>query len=189
MTDVADGSWFEPLSLWRRVEQRLAQPRRALGTLLLVALLGAFGAASAVALGARWFSVLWDGDIGFVPFADGRIDPFRATFLGMLLAPLALMAMYLLLGRYYRLPSRPLAAFAVAVSGAIPVYVAGLTMVFMPAILLVISAFVRSCFWWATGARLLLGVAADDSAEFNAISIIGSILLMQFAGGLLAGLT
>jgi hypothetical protein len=61
-------------------------------------------------------------------------------------------------------------------------------MVFLPAILLVIGAFLLSCFWWAVGLRTVLGVSPRDSAEFNAISLIGLIVLMQFAGALLADL-
>lgn len=182
---------FEPIGLWQRVAGHLAQPARAWRTLAVIALLGAFGTAAAVWVGNTYLTTAWDGELGFVPFADGRIDPFRATFVGLLVAPLLLAAMYLLLGRVYRLRhavSRPLAAFAVAVVGALPVYAAGLTMVFMPAILLVICAFLVSCFWWAVGARSLLGVAAEESAEFNAISIVGTIVLMQFAGAALAGL-
>lgn len=179
---------MEPLALWQRVAQELAAPRRALGRLALLALLGALGPACAIYAGTHWLTVDWDGELGFLPAAEGRVDPFRATFLGLLIAPLLLAAMYLLASRMYRLPQRPLAAFAVAVVGALPVYVAGLAMVFMPAILLVIAAFLLSCFWWASGARELLGVAADDSAEFNVIAIFGSIILMQFAGSALSTL-
>ncbi|MCU0951324.1 MAG: hypothetical protein MUC68_09715 [Burkholderiaceae bacterium] len=182
---------FEPRGLWQRVAGLLAQPARAWRALVALALAGAFGTAGAVWIGNRFLSTAWDGELGFVPFADGRIDPFRATFVGLLVAPLLLAAMYLLLGRVYRLQrvaSAPLTSFAVAVVGALPVYAAGLTMMFMPAILLVICAFLLSCFWWAAGARSLLGVPEGETAEFNAISILGCIVLMQFAGAALSGL-
>ncbi len=181
-------SLFEPLALWARVRAELARPQRAAWRLLTLALLGALGPACAVALGSTLLSTHWDGELGFVPAAAGRIDPFRGTFVGLLVAPAALAAMFMLLGRLYRLRDCTLlAACAVAVVGALPVYVAGLTMVFMPAILLVIAAFLLSCFWWAVGARTVLGVTEGDAAEFNAIAIIGSVVLMQFAGSVLSG--
>lgn len=182
------GSVFEPLGLWARVAEELQQPQRAAGRLAFIALLGAFGPACAVYAGTHWVGALLDSEVGFAPLAAGRIDPFRATFLGLLIAPLLLAAVYLLMGRLYRLPPRPLAAFAVAVVGALPIYAAGLTMVFLPAILLVIGAFLLSCFWWAVGLRTVFGVSPRDSAEFNAISILGLIVLMQFAGAVLADL-
>jgi hypothetical protein len=183
---VSLGRVFEPLALWQRVAQELAQPRRALGRLALMALLGAFGPACAVYAGTHWVNRFTDGELGFTPLADGRIDPFRATFLGLLIAPPLLTVMYLLLGRYYRLAARPLAAFAVAVVGALPIYAAGLTMVFTPAILLVIGAFLLSCLWWSVGLRTVLRVPPGEAAEFNALAILGLIVLMQFSGALLA---
>ena len=180
------GRLIEPLALWQRVARELATPSRAATRLALLALAGALGPALAVYAGTRWVSGMVGAEIGFLPVTAGRIDPFRATFFGLLIAPPLLAAMFVLLARVYRLPPRPLAAFAVAVVGALPIYAAGLTMVFVPAILLVIAAFLLSCLWWALGARTLLGVAADDSAEFNAIAIIGLVVLMQFAGGMLA---
>lgn len=180
------GSVFEPLGLWARVAEELRQPQRAAGRLAFVALLGAFGPACAVYAGTHWVGALLDGELGLAPQATGRIDPFRATFLGLLIAPPLLAAVYLLLGRLYRLQARPLAALAVAVIGALPIYAAGLTMVFLPAILLVICAFLLSCFWWSVGLRTVYGVAPREAAEFNAISIIALLVLMQFAGALLA---
>jgi hypothetical protein len=185
---VSFGTVFEPLGLWQRVARELESPQRAAGRLALIALLGAFGPACAVYAGTHLVNLLTDGDLGFLPLAEGRIDPFRATFVGLLIAPALLAVVYLLLGRVYKLPLRPLAAFAVAVVGALPIYLAGLTMVFMPAILLVVCAFVLSCFWWAVGLRTVFGVSPRDSAEFNAISILGLIVLMQLAGALLSDL-
>jgi len=182
------GTLIEPVALWQRVARELARPPRALQRLALIALLGAFGPACAVYAGARWVSAWTDGDLGFLPMAEGRFDPFRATFVALLIAPALLTAMYLMLGRLFRLPHRPLAAFAVAVVGTLPVYAAGLTLVFPPAILVVVGAFMVSCFWWAVGARTLLGVSPDETAEFNAISIVGTVVLMQFAGVLLSPL-
>ena len=179
---------IEPIALWQRVGRELGQPVRAAQRLALLALLGAFGPACAVYAGSHWVSAITGAEIGMLTLKEGQFDPFRATFLGLLLVPLLQSVMYLLLASIYRLPRQPLTAYAVAVVGLIPVYVAGLTLVFMPAVLLTVGAFFLSCFWWAVGARTLLGVAPGDSAEFNAIAIVGTTVLLQFVGTLLGSL-
>jgi hypothetical protein len=180
---------IEPIGLWQRVAQLLAsQPARLLRLLAMGVVLGAFGSASAVYVGTRWFSTDSSmGALGFLPGGAGGVDAFQTTFLGLLIAPFVLAQVYLVLLRVYGLPRRWLAAFAVAVIGALPIYLAGLTLMFVPAILLVVGAFLLSCMWWAVGARQLLAVAPTDSAEFNAIAIVATVVLLQVVGALVAG--
>jgi hypothetical protein len=180
---------IEPTSLWQRAAQLLAsQPARLLRFLAFGVVLGAFGSAGAVYVGIRWFSTDSSmGALGFLPDMAGGIDAFRITFLGLLIAPFVLAQVYLVLLRVYGLPRRWLAAFAVAVIGALPIYLAGMTLLFVPAIVLVVAAFLLSCMWWVVGVRQLLAVAPTDSAEFSAIAIVATVVLLQVVGALVAG--
>ena len=82
----------------------------------------------------------------------------------------------------------PRAAFATAVFGAVPLYVACSFLFFMPAILLVFLAFLVSCNWWGAAEQRLLGVDAARSAELTAVSLLGASVALQFAGGWLVGM-
>jgi hypothetical protein len=182
-------TWFEPLPLWAQVNALLAgPPREALLKLCGLALLGAAGVASAVWIGTAYFDTQWNAGLGFHSLDTLAFEPFRTTLAGFVLAPLALAALYLALAPLYRLPRRPLAALAVAVVGALPIYAAGLALVVLPGVLLLFAAFFLSCFWWSVGLRTVLGVPPGDASEFNVLALLGSGLLLQFGGALLVGL-
>ena len=71
-------------------------------------------------------------------------------------------------------------AVAVAIIGTVPMYVAGLTLVLLPGILLFGIAFVISCGWWASGNRRLLGLKYSESPEHVAVSLLlsGGVLIL-----------
>ncbi len=178
---------LEPESVWERAAQRLAaDPRGLLARTLFIALLGAFAAAGAVELGARFVTTSWNFEFGFRTTPAGPLRPFLPTFVGVLAGPLVLAGALLLMGRMYRLPFRPLAALAVAVQGTMPIYVALLTMWMPAAILLVCIAFIVSLFWWGLGNRRLLGIPAADSQEFLVLALLITTVATQFLGALLS---
>ena len=80
------------------------------------------------------------------------------------------------------------AAFATAVIGLVPLYVACSFLFFLPAILLVCLAFFVSCLWWGAGAQRLLGIDEGHSAEATAIALLLASVLLQFLGGWLSQL-
>lgn len=181
--------WLEPLNLWARVRALLAgSPGRACAQLVGLAALGAAGVASAMYLGTTYLSTDWNADLGFRPVGMMTFDPFRTTLIGFVLAPVSLAVMYLLLLPLYRRPRQPLAAFAVAVVGALPVYAAGLLLFALPAVVLLFAAFVLSCFWWSAGVREVLGISGGEATEFSVIALLGSGVLLQFGGALVSGL-
>jgi hypothetical protein len=75
---------------------------------------------------------------------------------------------------FYRRRRQWLAAFAVFVIGAVPLYVAGLSLLLLPGILLVLVAFFISFVWWTTGARELLGVPHGEAIEFVTMTVLGT---------------
>ena len=149
---------------------------------------GALVPALAVYVGTRYLTTAWDFELGYTPVSEGRIDPFRATLCGLLLAPWLMAAVATLVAPLYDRPRQPRAAFAVAVVGAVPLYVACSFMFFMPAILLVALAFIVSCNWWGAAEQRLLGIDPARSAELTAVNLVGASVALQFTGGWLAPL-
>jgi hypothetical protein len=162
------------------------EPRASLARLLATMVAGAAVSGGATYVGTRWLTTLWNFDLGFVPAFADRIDPLRATLFVMFVGPLLLAAAFAFIAPFFDQPRRPLAALAVAVVGMTPIYVVGALMFFMPAVLLMLLAFLVSCFRWGHGAEQLLGVPAGETAEFMAITLIATSVALQIASSLAA---
>jgi hypothetical protein len=172
-------SLLEPDALWQSVQRRLSRPG-ALGWLLMIPVVGGFGVALAAGIGVRVFNSEWSAVFGYTarPTASGIAH--RRHRAALALAPLVQGAVGASLLGFYSQPRRWSAALAVAVVGAVPVYVTGLAMVLLPGIVLVLVGFCVSLVWWATGARILLGVPAQDCAEFvvSTLIVAGAALML-----------
>ena len=175
---------FEPAWLWDRVRPRLHR-RGAAPALLAVALLGGLGIAVATEIGVRTFNTDWNYVAGYSTQSARGYGPFL-----LLWALAALMSIAqglfgaLLLPMYGR--SRDwMGGLAVAVLGSVPVYVAGLGLVLLPGILLVCLAFLVSCAWWGSGARLLLGIPSGEAADHVVASFIAGSLALTIASALI----
>lgn len=164
---------LEPPELWETVERRLARPG-ALRWLLLLVVVGGFGGALAAEIGVRVFTTDWHPVMGYVPQADRGWRGFVILWLALALAPVVQGLVGASLASLYRRPRRWLAALAVAVVGAIPIYLASLTLVWLPGILLFMFAFLVSCSWWSDGARELLAIDPSESADYVAAMVIAS---------------
>lgn len=178
---------LDPAPLWDKAAQELARRPRALGARVLqVAVLAAAGAALVADFAGDLLTTRTSVEFGFLARPHAPLQVFLSTFLGVLASPFLLAAAFVLLARAHRLPFRPLAAFAVAVYGALPVY-ATLLLVWVPAaMLLVCAALIVSLLWWAAGCRRLLAVPPGDSAEFLGLAALGTLLATQLLGALLA---
>ncbi len=161
-------------------------PRAALARLLTRMMAGAAVAAGAVYVGTRRLNMLWNLELGYFPALAERVDAVRATLFAMLAGPLLLAAAFTLVAPWFGAPRRPLAALAVAVIGMTPIYVVGAAMFFLPAVVLMLLAFIISCFRWGRGAQRLLGVREGETAEFIAIALIATSLALQIASHLAA---
>jgi len=163
-------------------------PRASLARLLATMVAGATVSGIAIYVGTRWLTTLWDFDLGYVPAFADRVDPMRATLFVMFVGPLLLAAAFVLTAPFFGQPRRPLAALAVAVIGMTPIYVVGALMFFMPAVLLMMLAFLASCFRWGRGAQHLLGVPPGETAEFIVIALVATSVALQIASSLAADL-
>jgi hypothetical protein len=153
---------FEPDGLWDAVRNRLPRPG-SLGWLALIPVVGAFAVAIAAETGVRVFNTEWVA-LAVTPYLQGVVGAFLLPMVGRT--------------RQWR------AAIAVAVVGTVPLYLAGLTMVWLPGIILVLGAFFVSFVWWVNGARELLDVPHSEATEFVTVTLIGSsasVLLLTTA--------
>jgi len=166
-------SLFEPEALWTAVERRL-QRRGFVGPLLCVPALGALAAALASEIGVRHFNTQWHPVFGYSARPDAEGSRFLVLWAALALAPIAQGLVGAMLLPLYSRPRRWRAALAVAIVGAVPLYVSGLAMVLLPGLVIVLGGFAVSVAWWATGARELLAVPASECAEFVAAALIAS---------------
>jgi hypothetical protein len=175
--------WLDRLAV--RLQQ---QPVAITWRLALLSVLGAVVPAISVYIGTRYLTTAWDFELGYTPVSDDRIDPFRATLIGLLFTPWLIAAAMALLAPLFDRPRQPRAALATAVIGTVPLYVSCSFLFFLPALFLVFLAFLVSCLWWGAAAQRLLGVDSAHSAGLTAASLLAASVVLQFLGGWLAGL-
>lgn len=176
------GGLLDPDAWWDQVEGRLENGEAA-GYLLAIAIVGGFGIAFASEIGIRVFNTDWHAVAGYnVQPARGWI-PFFALWGVLTLMPIVQGLVGACLLPLYSRPRRWLASVGVAIVGAVPVYLAGLTLVVLPGILLVAVAFLLSCDWWGSGSRRLLSVPASESADFVGASLLFTSALVFLASG------
>ena len=164
---------FEPDGLWEAVRERLARPG-ALGWLALIPVVGAFAVAIAAETGVRVFNTEWHAVFGYSARPDADGSRFRALWVALALTPYLQGVVGALLLPMYGCPRRWRSAIAVAVVGTVPLYLAGLAMVWLPGIILVLGALSVSFVWWVMGARELLDVPHSETTEFVTVTLIGS---------------
>ena len=172
----------DPEVWWSAVEPLLGD-RRLTIALTVLALVGAFVVAVASEIGVRFFNTDWDYTFGYAVQRNRGWQPFVALWIGLTIAPIVQGLVGAALLKIYSRPRRWLRGVAVAIIGSVPMYVAGVTLVLLPGILLFAIAFVISCGWWASGNRRLLGLAYGESPEHVAVSltISSGLMLLVFA--------
>ena len=166
-------SLLEPEGLWDRVRRRCERDD-ALLPLLLIPLAGALGVALAAEAGVRLFNTEWNPVLGYSARPDNDGSRVGLLWLALALAPFVQAVVGTLVLPLYQRPRRWRTALAVFVVGAVPLYVAGLSLLLLPGILLVLVAFFVSIAWWTAGAHELLEVPRGEGAEFVTVSLLGA---------------
>ena len=167
----------DPEAWWDAIEPLLGD-RRLTITLILLALTGSFVVAVASEIGVRVFNTDWDSTFGYAVQRDRRWQSFFALWGGFTIATIVQGVIGAALLKIYSKPQGWVRGVAVAIVGSVPMYVAGVTLVFLPGILLFAIAFLVSCGWWASGNRRLLGLTYGESPEHVAVSLVVSGALM-----------
>ena len=168
---------FEPAALWEWAVRRRARPGFVV-VLIVVAVLGGLVVGAATEIGVRSFNSDWNEVAGYTRQQDRGWAPFVTLVLAATTLPLAqgLVGAWLL--PLYGRPRDWSGGVAVGVLGSLPIYVAATALVLLPGILLVCFAFLISCAWWGSGARLLLGVETGESSDHVVVSIVGGAFVL-----------
>jgi hypothetical protein len=171
---------FEPEAVWQWAARRRTHAGW-MWTLVAIAVVGGLVVAAATEIGVRVFNTDWNYVAGYsVPFERGW-RPMLLLWLAATGLPLAqgLFGAWLL--PMYGQPRDWAGGLTVGVIGSLPIYAAAPALVMLPGLLLVCVAFLVSCSWWGSGARLLLGVRIGESADHVIASIIAASLALSFA--------
>jgi hypothetical protein len=172
------GSLTEPAGLWAWTASRRDQPAMALA-LVAIVVAGGLGVATATEIGVRVFNTEWNAVAGYAAQRQRGWGPFMHLWAAAALLPVVHgLAGAWLLPMYGR-PRDWQGGVAVGVLGAVPLYIAGLALVLLPGVLLVCIAFLVSCAWWGSGARLLLGLPSGDAPDYVVASIIASSVVLS----------
>jgi hypothetical protein len=171
-------SLFEPAGLWAWAARR-RQRAGATGALVTIAVIGGLGVATATEIGVRLFNTDWNYVAGYAAQRARGWGAFASLWACAAALPLVQgLAGAWLLPMYGRRRDWT-GGLAVGVLGALPVYVAGLALVMLPGVLLVCVAYLVSCAWWGSGARLLLGVPGGESADHVVASIVAASAVLS----------
>lgn len=175
---------FEPIPLWEWVARWRGLPGFAVA-LVVVAVLGGLVVAAATEIGVRSFNTDWNYVAGYTPQPDRGWAPFVTLALSAAALPIAqgLVGAWLL--PLYGRPRDWAGGLAVGVLGSLPIYVVAPALVLLPGILLVCIAFLVSCAWWGSGARLLLGVPTGESSDHVVASIVASTFALTIVSAVL----
>ena len=170
---------FEPAALWKWVAARRSHRLFIVG-LIVVAMLGGLLVAAATEIGVRSFNTGWNAVAGYREEPERGWGPFVTLALAATGLPLSqgLFGAWLL--PLYGRRRDWCGGTAVGVLGSLPIYVAAPALVLMPGILLVCFAFLISCAWWSSGARMLLGLPMGESSDHVVVSIVGGAFMLTF---------
>lgn len=175
---------FEPVRLWEWVARQRGRSG-AVAALLVIAALGGLAVAVATEIGVREFSTDWNYVAGYTPQPNRGWAPFVTLFLSATALPLAQGLAGGCLLPMYGLPRDWVGGLAVGVVGALPIYAVVPTLIVLPGILLVCIAFLVSCAWWGSGARLLLGVPSGESSDHVVASLIAGTFVLTIVSAAL----
>lgn len=180
------GTLFNPDAWWDFIEPKIERGNAPL-LLCALAIIGGLFVALATEIGVRNFNTDWNYVAGYGAQPNRGWTAFVALWAVAALGPFVQgLVSANLLQLYVHRERRPrpwLRAIAVAVIGSIPTYIAGLSLIMLPGMLIVVIAFLVSCAWWTSGSRRLLGVIDGDAAEYVAVSVVlsGALLVLLSA--------
>ena len=175
---------LEPARLWQWVARQRGRSG-AVAALFVIAVIGGLAVAVATEIGVRAFSTDWNYVAGYTPQPNRGWGPFVTLSVSATALPLApgLVGAWLL--PLYGLRRDWAGGLAVGVLGSLPIYAVAPALIMLPGILLVCIAFLVSCAWWGSGARLLLGVPSGESSDHVVASLIAGTFLLTIVSAAL----
>jgi hypothetical protein len=135
-------------------------------------------------IGMTAFDASWDPQHGYLVPTERIFAAGATTFFSAVASVFALAAIFVVVARAYGRSPDYLSALKVSVYGAIPVQLAGATLVLPAMIVVGLIGFCHTVFLYWVGARRVLAVGADEQTEFVGISMVLLALLSVVAGAL-----
>lgn len=136
----------------------------------------------ATVIGMKFFDREWDADAGYLVPADQILAAGATTLLTSIASVFALAGIFVLLAPLYGSSRDYRKALEVATYGAVPVLLAGATLVLPVMALVGLVGLVHSLYVWWLGVRRVLAVKPGHQAEF-----IGIAMVLLFIASTLAG--
>lgn len=187
------------MQLPRRIVRLIARPRAeweriAAETTTVDALLRglvlplAAPAAIATWIGMQVFDRAWDPLHGYLVPPEGIFAASATTYFGTVGSILALGAIFALVAPMFGRPRDYVAGLKVAAWGAVPVLLAGATLVLPVMAMAAVAALGHTLFLYALGAERVLHIPRHARAEFVGISVVLLALASAIAGAAASGI-
>ena len=139
-------------------------------------------APAATMVGMRFFDAAWDEDLGYM-VPQQEIFAAGATTLFATIASVFLLAgIFVLIAPMYGSSRDYRKAFKVATYGAVPVMLAGATLVLPVMAIIGLAGLSHSLFVYWLGVRQVLNVRGSNTSEFVGISMLMLIVASTLAG-------
>ncbi len=179
------GLVFRPQREWERIAAEEASVDILIRHYVVpLALLGPI----ATTIGMRWFDRAWDADRGYRVPAGEIFAAAATTFFTSIFLVFALAAIFVLIAPMYGSTRNYRRAFTVATYGAVPVLLAGATLVLPVMAIVSVVAFLHTLYLYWLGAKRVLQVTRNEQAEFVGISMLLSSMVATLFGAIVGSL-
>jgi hypothetical protein len=136
----------------------------------------------ATVVGMKTFDRDWDPVHGFLVPAEHILAAGTATYFATVGSILVLAAIFALIGPMFGAPRDYLAALKVATYGAIPVLLAGATLLLPVMAIVAMVGMCHTLYLYWVGVRRVLHIPSADAAEFVGISLVLLTFLSVLVG-------
>lgn len=138
----------------------------------------------ATAVGMRTFNAEWDADAGFFVPAELIYAASATTLFTSILSIFVLAGIFVAIAPMYGSSRNYRAALNVATYGAVPVLLAGATLLLPAMVIVTMVGVCHSLYLYWIGVRRVLEVPAEANAEFIGVSMTMLVGLSTIAGAM-----
>jgi hypothetical protein len=142
----------------------------------------------ATGIGMHVFDAAWDDDQGYRVASADIFAAAATTLFASIASVLALAWIFVLLGRVYGSTRDYRVALQVATYGAVPLMLAGATLVIPVMAIVAVVGFVHTLYLYWLGAKQVLHVKRGEQAEFVGIAILMLSVTSTFFGAVMSHL-
>ncbi len=136
----------------------------------------------ATVIGMRCFDRAWDEELGYLVPPQEILAAGATTLIASVVSVFALAGIFVLLAPLYGSARDYRTALAVATYGAVPVMLAGATLLLPVMAVVGLAGLCHSLYVWWLGARRVLNVRRGQQAEFVGIAMVLLLVASTLAG-------